>query len=80
MCLGIPAKVVERLEDGSGTVEIGSVRRAAQLALVTAGIGDYVILHAGIAIAVIDAAEAERTLELLAGYPAGDSGDSLGTP
>ena len=65
MCLAIPARVVEMHGDDMAVVEIEGVRREASLALVEADVGDYVILHVGIAIARLDEAEAERTLAML---------------
>jgi hydrogenase expression/formation protein HypC len=50
----------------SGLVEFDGLRRAVCLELVPeASIGDFVIVHAGIAISRVDAAEAERLLEHL---------------
>jgi len=63
MCLAIPAQVVS-IEGEMATVEIGGVQREASLALVDAGVGDYVILHVGIAIAKLDEAEAAARLKL----------------
>lgn len=61
MCLAVPARVVET--DGrQAVVEVLGNRRRADVALVDARPGQYVLLHAGIAIAVLDEAEAERTL------------------
>ncbi len=67
MCLAIPARVISLHDQSMATVELGGVRREASLALVDAGIGDYVLLHAGIAIAAMDQAEAEKTLALIQG-------------
>jgi hydrogenase expression/formation protein HypC len=67
MCLAIPARVVEKRASDIAVVEIAGVRREASLALVDAGIGDYVLLHAGIAITTLDRAEAEKTLALIQG-------------
>ena len=66
MCLAIPMQLVEK--DGSeGTVELGGVRRKISLTLLDdAQVGDHVLIHAGYAIAKIDADEARETLELLA--------------
>ena len=48
-------------------VEIGGVRKTVSLALVPeACVGEYVIVHVGFAIGRLDAAEAERTLALIA--------------
>jgi hydrogenase expression/formation protein HypC len=71
MCLGVPGKVIEWIDRdpifGRAIIEFGSVRRECQMACAPdAKIGEYVIVHAGIAIAVIDAREAERTLQDLA--------------
>ena len=68
MCLGVPGKVIEWVDRdpifGRAIIEFGSVRRECQMACTPdAKIGEYVIVHAGIAIAIIDASEAERTLQ-----------------
>lgn len=67
MCLAIPARVISMHDQSMATVELGGIRREASLALVDADIGDYVLLHAGIAIAAMDRVEAEKTLALLEG-------------
>ena len=72
MCLAIPARVVELTADESGIVELGGVRREVSLALVDAAVGDYVIVHVGIAISVLDADEAARTLALFDEMNGGD--------
>lgn len=71
MCLGVPGKVIEWIDQdpifGRAIIEFGSVRRECQMACTPdAKTGEYVIVHAGIAIAIIDAKEAERTLQDLA--------------
>jgi len=61
MCLAVPARVVET--DGrQAVVEILGNRRRADVGLVDVAPGQYVLLHAGIAIEVLDEAEAELTL------------------
>ncbi|GGN51760.1 hydrogenase expression/formation protein HypC [Actinoplanes campanulatus] len=69
MCLGIPGLVTEvEQEDGLrvGTVDFGGVRKRVCLAYAPeASAGDYVIVHVGFAISVVDAAEAQRTLAVL---------------
>jgi len=72
MCLAIPARVVEIRDEGMALVEVEGVRREASLALVEADVGDYVILHVGIAITRLDEAEAERTLSMLRKVVGGD--------
>lgn len=67
MCLALPARVVERRAGDDALVELGGVRKQVSLALVPeAQVGDYVIVHVGHAIGLIDAEEAERTLALFA--------------
>jgi hydrogenase expression/formation protein HypC len=68
MCLGVPGKVVEWIDHdpvfGRAIVEFGAVRRECQMACVPAAtVGEYVIVHAGIAITIVDVQEAERTLQ-----------------
>jgi hydrogenase expression/formation protein HypC len=64
MCLAVPAKVVE-ISGSTARVEIGGNIREANLSLVEdAKVGDYVMLHAGFAIAKYEPEEALRTLEL----------------
>ena len=65
MCLAIPAQVksVNGLE---GEVEIGGVGRTISLWLTPeARVGDYVYVHTGYAISVVDEEEALETLRLL---------------
>ena len=60
MCLAVPAKVVE-IKDQLAAVEVQGVRRAASLMLLPeAKPGDYVLVHAGFAMQIVDAEEAER--------------------
>lgn len=70
MCLGIPGRIVERRDDAGlpmGVVDFGGVRREVCLAYVDrdVGVGDYVVVHVGFAIAVVDEVEAHRTFEAL---------------
>ena len=70
MCLGIPGMIVEIREDEGlpmGTVDFGGARRDVCLAYVAeeARVGDYVIVHVGFAISMVDAEEAQRTFKLL---------------
>jgi hydrogenase expression/formation protein HypC len=65
MCLAIPARVEELLDDDMARVSLGGV--AISLALVDGvAVGDYVIVHVGYALNRIDPEEAERTLALFA--------------
>ena len=70
MCLGIPGEVLSIEEDASGLrqarVRFGAVVREVSLALVPeAQVGDYVIVHVGFALSVIDAEEAQSVFRLL---------------
>jgi hydrogenase expression/formation protein HypC len=69
MCLAIPGKVAEIVEkDGirSGRVQFGGIGRQACLDFVPeAQEGDYVMVHVGFAISVVQREEAERTYALL---------------
>lgn len=70
MCLAVPGEVlsIEGSElSREGRVAFGGIIKHANLTYVPeAVIGDYVLVHAGFAIAVIDAEEARRTLRVLA--------------
>jgi len=70
MCLGVPGLVIERQYGGgelaTATVEFAGVRRRVCMACVPeAQPGDYVIVHAGIAISRIEADEAARVFAYL---------------
>lgn len=64
MCLAIPAKIVNRKDDVA-EVDFGEgVLREVNVTLVEAKIGDYILVHAGYAIQVLDENEALETLSL----------------
>lgn len=71
MCLAIPGKIesiVNQLDDTFrvGKVEFGEIRKDINLSMVPeAKIGDYVLVHVGVAISIVDEAEAKRTFDLL---------------
>lgn len=71
MCLAIPARITSLDENTfQGTVEILGVTREASMMLTPhVGIGDYVLVHAGFAIEVIDEQSAQETLDLIAEFP-----------
>jgi len=65
MCLAIPA-LVKSVNGFKAIVDIDGVTREISLQLTPeARIGDYVLLHTGYAISIVDAVEAEETLKLL---------------
>jgi len=66
MCLGIPAKVVQIDEENLGKVDyIGTLVKTNFSLLDRVRVGDWVIVHAGFAIARLDEEEAQETLSLL---------------
>lgn len=75
MCLAIPAKIADLEEDGLATVDILGVTRRISVDLTPqAVVGDYVLVHAGFAIEVVDQQFAEETIDLIKQFPelAGD--------
>ena len=70
MCLGIPGKVIEMVDDinSIAKVDVSGVRRNVNVALVRPegiGPGDWVLIHVGFAMSKIDEAEAQETLSAL---------------
>ncbi len=62
MCLAVPALITE-VNEGVATVELGGVSRQASLMLLPgAAVGDYILIHAGFAISLVDEKEAAETL------------------
>jgi hydrogenase expression/formation protein HypC len=64
MCLAIPAKVVTVEKDKARVDFGGGVMREVNVTLVSVEVGDYVLVHAGYAIQVLDKEEALETLRL----------------
>jgi hydrogenase expression/formation protein HypC len=70
MCLGVPGKVVEILENPvgmtMGRVSFAGIVKEVCLAYTPeAEVGDYVVVHVGFAISTIDETEAHRVFEFL---------------
>lgn len=70
MCLAVPGRIIEASGDEPilrrGRIEFGGVVKEVSLAYVPeAAIGDYVLVHAGFAISIVDEAEAEEVFALL---------------
>jgi hydrogenase expression/formation protein HypC len=81
MCLGVPGQVVRWVNRdplfASAEVEFGGIRRACSMACVPeVDVGDYVIVHAGIAISRMDETAAKQTLADLASL-SGSPADEL---
>lgn len=72
MCLAVPGQLVS-LDSSqvdplyrTGRVRFGGITREVSLAYVPeAQIGDYVLVHVGLALTVIDETEAQQTLQIL---------------
>ncbi|MCL2707058.1 MAG: HypC/HybG/HupF family hydrogenase formation chaperone [Dehalococcoidia bacterium] len=65
MCVAVPALIIS-LDGMSAEVDIEGIRRRTSIYLVPeAKVGDYVIMHAGFAIRVMDMKEAHETIALL---------------
>jgi hydrogenase expression/formation protein HypC len=63
MCLAIPGKILE-IDGNDALIDFGGVRRRANVSLVDAKPGAYVIVHAGFAIQLLDEREAKESLKL----------------
>ena len=68
MCLAIPAKVVEIIDDDTLRVDFGGVKREVKSTLLDPKpqINDYVLVHIGYAMAIVEEEDALETLKLLA--------------
>lgn len=68
MCLAIPGKIVEMVDEENriAKVEIGGVRRGVNVGMLDdIRVGDYVLVHVGFAMSKVDEQQAEETLRLL---------------
>ncbi|MCR6699617.1 HypC/HybG/HupF family hydrogenase formation chaperone [Escherichia coli] len=65
MCLAVPGEVL-KISDCRGVVKVGNLKREVFMHLVPeVKIGQYVLIHAGCAIEIIDEKAAKETLEIL---------------
>jgi hydrogenase expression/formation protein HypC len=63
MCLAVPGKILS-VKGKDADVDFGGVTRKVNVSLVKADVGEYVIIHAGFAIQVVDKEEAEETIKI----------------
>ena len=63
MCLAIPGKVMS-INGEIGDIDFGGVIKQTNLSMVEANVGDWVVIHAGFAIEVMDEDDAQETLKL----------------
>jgi hydrogenase expression/formation protein HypC len=67
MCLAVPMMLTQITTPCSGIADCEGVERAVDISLLESPTaGDYIIVHAGFAIALLDQAEAEARLQLFA--------------
>ena len=70
MCLAIPGRITELISDAEfvrvGKVSFGGIVKEINLSYVPeAAVGDYVIVHVGVAISRVDEREAQKVFEYL---------------
>ena len=65
MCLAIPMKIID-IKGTIATAEVDGITRQARLDLLPeAGLGDFILIHAGLAISRLDPEDAAETLALM---------------
>ncbi len=70
MCLAIPMKISQLDDNRLATVDVLGVTRQISLVLTPqAQVGDYVLVHAGFAIEVVDEQYAQDTIDLIKQFP-----------
>ena len=77
MCLAVPGKLLSLSDDEpilrTGTVKFGGITKEINLALVPdVSEGDYLLVHAGVAIGVINKKEAKTVFEYLSEIDSGE--------
>jgi len=71
MCLAVPGRIISVIEDGNlglrrGKVDFSEIRKDVCLDYTPeARVGDYVLVHVGFALSVVDQEEASRVFEAL---------------
>ncbi len=63
MCLAMPGKVVE-INGDTAEIDFGGVIKQTNISMVEATVGQWVVIHAGFAINVMDEEDAQETLAL----------------
>lgn len=65
MCLAVPAKILKIQENEMALAEIGGIQKRISISLLEkVSEGDYVIVHVGYALSILDPEEAQKTLAL----------------
>jgi hydrogenase expression/formation protein HypC len=66
MCLAVPARIVEQQDDETATADLhGNRVRVSTMLVPEAGVGSWVLVHAGFAIETLDEDEAQATFAVL---------------
>lgn len=74
MCLAVPGKIISIATDRSAEADFGGTRRKISLDLApSAKTGDYVLVHAGFAIQILDEKDAVETLRLFKEFYGGET-------
>ena len=63
MCLAIPGKITA-INGETADVDFGGVTKQTNVSMVDANVGDWVVIHAGFAIEVMDEEDAQETIKL----------------
>jgi len=64
MCIAIPAEILEIRDDNTALVDFGSLKQDIRVDLVDVQVGDFVLVHVGIAIQRVNRDDALETREL----------------
>ena len=64
MCLAIPGKI-DNIEGENATIDYDGIKKRANISLIDCKVGDYVLVHAGFAIEIIDEKKAREMYNLL---------------
>ncbi len=69
MCLGVPLKIIEKIDDKTAYVQMGGSKMEISIVFTPeAKVGDYVLVHAGFAIRVLEEDHALEIRNLVADY------------
>jgi hydrogenase expression/formation protein HypC len=74
VCLGIPGRVTRIVDEARGIAEVDQAGRSRQVSLLLLkgpeqpGVGDFVLVHAGMAVSRVDEQEAGEILRMLEGF------------
>ena len=64
MCLAIPGKIIS-IENDNAIVDYNGIKKSANISFIDCKINDFVLVHVGFAIQVVDEESARKTYSLL---------------